>query len=181
MHPRQRVGLAVLGGSSRGSCGAGGRAQGRRGRAPWGQAKGEACGHSPALACLVAGRLRQAAALPGLGILSPPPPAAAPAGTLQGWTMLIPRPALLLPLFRKGRMGTVPSSARGSPRYPRLGRKVLPAALGRAGSFSGQRWILGPSHPDLVCVGYLPARGAMLLPAAQAGHRLGSLRPLQVC
>lgn len=168
MRLRQRVGVAVLGGSSRGSC----RAQGRRGRAPWGQAKGKAC--------LVSGRLRQAAALPGLGVLSPSPPAAAPAGTLQGWTMLIPRPALLLPLFRKGRMGTVPSSAQGSPRYPRLGMKVLPAALGRAGSFSEQRWILGASHPDLVCVGYLPTRRAMLLPAAQAGHRLGSLRPLRV-
>lgn len=78
-------------------------------------------------------------------------------------------------------MGTVPSGAQGSPRYPRLGRKVLPAALGPAGSLSGQRWILGPSDLDLVCVGYLPMRRAMLLPAAQSGHRLGSLGPLQVC
>lgn len=78
-------------------------------------------------------------------------------------------------------MGTVPSSAQGSPRYPRLGMKVLPAALGPGGSFSAQRWIFGPSHLDLVCVGYLPTQRAMLLPAARTGHRLRSLRPLQVC
>lgn len=146
-----------------------GRAQGRRGRAPWGQAKGK-------LPCLGVSCGRQAAALPALGILSPPPPAAAPARPDDAHP---PVPALLPPLFRKGWMGTVPSSAQGSPRYPRLGLKVLPGDPG--GSFSGQRWISGPSHLDLVCVGYLPARRAMLLPAAQTRHRLGSLRPLQVC
>lgn len=77
-------------------------------------------------------------------------------------------------------MGTVPSSAPGTPRCPRPGVKVFPAAPGGGGSFSGQRWVLGPSHLDLVGVGSLPTRRAMLLPAAQAGHRLGRLCPLQV-
>lgn len=77
-------------------------------------------------------------------------------------------------------MGTVPSSAQGSPRYPRLGMKALPAAPGPGGSFSGQRWILGSPHLDPVCVGYLPTRRAMLLPAAQTGHGLQSLCPLHV-
>lgn len=47
----------------------------------------------------------------------------------------------------RGRMGTVPSVIQATPRYPRLGMKVLPAARGCGGSFSEQRWILGPSPP----------------------------------
>lgn len=150
--------MAVLSGGSRGSCGAGGRAQWRRGRAPWGQAKGKACGHSPALVCLVFGRLRQAAALPGLGILSLPPPAAAPAGTLRGRTMLIPRPCSAPASLQEGVDGNRPQQCPRQSSLSQAGhegassstgpwRVLLRAALDfRAISpGSGVRWI--PAHP----------------------------------
>jgi len=113
----------------------------RRRRAPWGKANGKACGHCPALARLAFGHLRQAAA--GLGSAACTEPSSS-----SSWLQLLPAPCkagrclspILALLSGRGWMGTVPSSIQASPRYPSLGVKVLPAALGRSGSFSKEHF-----------------------------------------
>lgn len=47
-------------------------------------------------------------------------------------------------------MGTVPSSIQADPHQPRLGVKVLPAALICSGSFS--RWVLLRTEVDLTAI-----------------------------
>lgn len=73
---------------------------------------------------------------PGWGLLPAPSPPRPPAACSSHWLharLDIPNPpSLLCSCLSSGRgqMGTVPSRIQAGPRYPRLGMKVLPAALG---------------------------------------------------